>query len=79
MVLGLESSLNEDANALATASVAKKIQAVSAAVVSRPKNRHGRRLRSSSTMRAAVIGRFGNIAIILSLRAQRSNPVLCRS
>jgi hypothetical protein len=58
MVSGLESSLKEDANALATAPVATKIQASSAAVVSRPKNRHGRRLRSSSTMRAAVIGRW---------------------
>jgi hypothetical protein len=64
MVFGLESSLNEDTDALATAAVATKIQASSAAVVSRPKNRHGRRLRSSSTMRAAVIGRFGNILSI---------------
>jgi hypothetical protein len=39
-------------------------QAVSAAVVSRPKNRHGRRERSSSTMRAAVIGRLRNILSI---------------
>jgi hypothetical protein len=64
MVLGLELSLMQMRMRFRDASVAAKIQAVSAAVVSRPKNRHGRRLRSSSTMRAAVIGRSGNIPSI---------------
>jgi hypothetical protein len=60
MVLGLESFETKDVNARGGARAAK-IQAVSAAVVSRPKNRHGRRLRSSSTMRAAMVGRCRNM------------------
>jgi hypothetical protein len=36
-------------------------QAASAAVVSRPKKRQGKRLRSSSTIRAAMVRRSGSI------------------